>query len=51
MLDSGSLPSKKGLKEAQELFRKLRKKEPSPELIKIIEEVTMVHSRGVVQKN
>ena len=34
------LPSKKGLREAQDLFRKLRKKEPTPELIKIIEEVT-----------
>ncbi len=40
MSNTGLLPSKKGLREAQELFRKLRKQEPSPELVKIIQEIT-----------
>jgi hypothetical protein len=40
MSNQEPLPSKEGLREVQELFRQLRKKEPTPELVKIIEEVT-----------
>ena len=34
------VPVKGGLDEARRMLKELRKKEPSPELIKIIEEVT-----------
>jgi hypothetical protein len=40
MSNSESLPSKTGLREAQELLKRLREKKPSDELVKIIDEVT-----------
>lgn len=34
------IPTKEGLEEARKKLKALRKKEPSPRLVKIIEEVT-----------
>lgn len=40
MSNSELLPSKTGLREAQEMLKRLREKKPSDDLVKIVDEVT-----------
>ncbi len=45
------LPTKEGLKQAQDLFKKRREKKPSERLIRIIDEVTREKSPDASEKD
>jgi hypothetical protein len=45
------IPSKGGLVKARKRLNDLRRKEPSPDLVKIIEEVTHVNEKNQIKRD